>query len=278
MCGTSRCFGLLILIANGAWAGPMADNNANQFPMAPEARSLLDVISRVAPVRARMDSQNEGGLGVALCFDNDQAFGVLRRPLSRFRGNFRWVLGARLPYVCLTPIPGVTPPGAAMTSIVNISHQILGDMASLATFIEIELDLKNVRSKGITILQQLSSPLEPGPGGPAYLVAEPDRYVLRGFLPTSDRDRTVDSWMSDDELQSLYQELRNSTVRFALLHRISESSDENVIVLPQEVEDLKRECEEMANVSGGLRLAMMRLRRICDIALSARLGIVVLGG
>lgn len=123
-----------------------------------------------------------------------------------------------------------------------------------------------------------------GPGGPTLLISDPDRYISSGFRSTSSRDRTIDFWMSEQELEALYsalhpaQNLTTSVGDLPILKRASESTHKNFMVLPKDVAKLRHECEIMAGASLDLRAGMQRVIRICDLAVTDHLGILVIGG
>ncbi len=255
-------------------------DNFQQGSILPEVRSLLEVISRLAPVDSVVDNSAEDELPISVCFRDSQSFRPFKLVLSRFRGNFRWVPMAHLPYVCVVPL--ITDGGSA-TSDDETRALVIQDLGSLARYVEGELHLEGVPPQGVFVTQRKKHVRDVGPGGPALLVADPHEYVTNGFVPTSKRDKTVEYWMSDEEGDLIYDKLHASHGTasglrdMALLKRVSESKHGDLIILASEVHSLKEECQRMADGSPDLRAAMTRVARVCDLALADGLGIVVLG-
>ncbi len=172
-----------------------------------------------------------------------------------------------------------------ISSELALRQRILQDVTPLAEFIESGCDLRARPSKGIQVLPtRAESVVEHGPGGPALLIADPSLHLSSDLRATSPHDRTVDFWMSDQELDDLYDTLHSSgetgraTGEMHLLRRISESRYEDLIILPDEVAMLRKECEGMSRVSSTLEAAMRRITTICDLAARHHLGMVVPGG
>jgi hypothetical protein len=275
---------LPVLSASAVLAQVMTSKNAQHDLTLDEVRPVLDVISRLAPLK--LVSVPEFMVGsLKVCFADDPAFRPLTATLGRFQGNASWLLIAHVPLVCLAAVPeesrlrdqrNDTPP--------KFRQWILQDIDRLAVFLERELSLGNEPSKGIQALALSAAITGHGPGGPTYLVADPQRFLTNKFLPTSPHDRTIEYWLSDDELDQLYNVVHPSgktetAVReLDLLKRISESTYETLIILPGEVARLKRECEEASHILSGFKDAMKRIIAICDQATSEHLGIVVIGG
>jgi hypothetical protein len=255
-------------------------NNFQQASVPPEVRSLLDVISRLTAVNAVVDTSGEGEPPISVCFEDREALRPFTNALRSFRGNFLWMPLAQLPYICVVPVAEKSHIEVPPSRIRSLAIQ---DIASLARFLERELHLENVPSQGVMIRQMTKRAEEVGPGGPALLVANPHDYLSNGLAPTSARDRTVEYWISDEEGDLMYEKLHPSHGTasgfrgMALLERVCESKYEDLIILPSEVRSLKEECQRMADRSADLRPAMVRVVRVCDLALTDGLGIVVLG-
>lgn len=250
-----------------------------------EVRPVLDVISRLAPLKVATEPNVMAG-SVRVCFEDDQALTGLNATLVRFKGNAAWLLISHLPLVCLVAVPEesmLREHGVGTES--ELRERILRDVPALAKFLEDECGLRSKPSKGIRVLpRSAETVIVHGPGGPTFLVADPKRFLLNDFLFTSARDQTLEFWMSDRELDDLYDALHpaQSSVRATgevdLLRRISETTYENLIVMPEEVARLRRQCENMSRVPSSLKDAMLRIIAICDLAAPHHLGIVVLGG
>jgi hypothetical protein len=254
-------------------------NNFQRALILPEARLLLDIISRLGPVDSVVDIASAGELPISVCFRDSQSFRPFKVILSSFRGSFRWVAMAHLPYTCVVPLVQESGLAASQDQTRTLAIQ---DIKSLAKFVERELHLEGIPSHGVVVRHIEKSTGEVGPGGPALLVANPRQYLSNGFVPTSGRDRTIEYWISDEEGDILYERLHPSQgtpshVNMELLDRICESKYEDLIILPSEVGSLREQCDRMADSSADLKPAMLRVARICEMASSDGLGIVVLG-
>lgn len=270
-----RCIALTTLICTMATGSQM--QNSQQASALPEVHSLLNVISRLAPVNVAVDVSE--GEPISLCFEDRKELRAFTNLLRNFHGNFQWIPMSRLPYVCVVPTWEKDESELGAPQIKQLAVQ---DIALLAKFVERELHLEGVSSQGVTIKLAAKRPEQIGPGGPALLVAEPRQYLSSGFVPTSSRDRTVEYWISDGEGNLMYDKLHPSygtasSGNAPLLGRLCESKYEDFVVLPSEVSALKEECQRMAVDWPDLKTALDRVARICDMALRERLGIVVLG-
>src|SRR5579875_501128 len=272
------CIALTVLVCRLTGGSQM--DRFKQESVTPEARSLLEVISRLAPVDAVVNASAEGEPPISVCFRDSVSFRPLKIALGNFRGNFRWVPMAQLPYVCIVPL---TPDAEVAVSQSRMRAFAVQDIASLARFVERELHLEGVASQGVVVTPIAKHAEETGPGGPALLVADPRQYLSNGFLPTSARDRAVEYWISDEEGDLMYAKTHpphGTPSEFrdvALLQRVCESKYEDLIILPSEVRSLRKESERMANSWADLKPALDRIARICDMAVDDGLGIVVLG-
>ena len=272
-----RCITIAVLICSMATGSKVDDSQ--QGPVPPEVRLLLDVVSRLAPVNVVIDV-SEGDPPISVCFEDRKALRAFTAVLRKFRGNFRWIPVSRLPYVCVVPVAEQRGSEIPLPQIRRLAVQ---DIASLARFVEIELQLGGAPSHGVIVTQTAGHAGDIGPGGPALLVADPRQYLSNGFIPTSPRDKTVERWISDEEGDLMYDKLHPSDEigskprDAALLERVCESKYEDLIILPLEVRTLREECQRMAYSWPDLRPALDRIARICDTALSGGLGIVVLG-
>lgn len=250
-----------------------------------DLRPVLDVISRLATVRLSGQQALSGSFGI--CFADNEAFKPLTSALGKYKGNASWLLVSRPPAVCLVAAPEETELRTRQTaSESQLKNLILEDVLPLASFLEEQLGLVGAPSKGIRLEKEspAHSAIEDGPGGPTLLVSDPDRYISSGFRSTSGRDRTIDFWMSEQELETLYsvlhpaQNVATNVGDLPILKRASESTHENFIVHPKDVARLRHECEIVAAESVDLRAGMQRVIRICDLAEADHLGILVIGG
>lgn len=270
-----RCIALTTFICTMAAGSQM--ENSQQASVLPEVHSLLDVISRLAPVNMAVDASE--GEPISLCFEDRKELRAFTSLLRTFHGNFQWIPVSRLPYVCVVP---TWEKGESEVGAPQIKRLAVQDIALLAKFVERELHLEGVPSRGVTITRVAKHVQQVGPGGPALLVAEPRQYLSNGFVPTSSRDRTVEYWISDEEGNLMYDKLHPShgtasSGNAPLLDRLCESKYEDLVVLPSEVKTLREECQRMAHDWPDLKTALDRVARICDMALRDGLGIVVLG-
>jgi hypothetical protein len=250
-----------------------------------DLRPLLDVISRLATVRLSGQQALSGSFGV--CFADNEAFKPLTSTLGKYKGNASWLLVSRPPAVCLVAAPEETQlRKRQISSESQLKDLIMQDVLPLSSFLEEQLGVVGAPSKGIQAEKESPalSAAEDGPGGPTLLVSDPDRYISSGFRSTSGRDRTIDFWMSERELETLYsvlhpaQSVASGVGDLPILKRASESTHENFIVLPKDVAKLRRECETLAGGSPDLRAALERVIRICDLAETDHLGILVVAG
>lgn len=277
MCTAFRCVVLATLICKMVTGSQMDNSQKGSIP--PEVQSLLDVVSRLAPVRAAMDI-SEGEAPISVCFEDRKALRSFTTLLKNFRGNFQWMPVSRLPYVCVVPTAPQHVREIPASQVRNLAVQ---DIGLLAKFVERELHLEGVPSQGVTITPIARHAEDFGPGGPALLVADPRQYVSNGFTPTSTKDRTIDYWIADEEGDLMYDKLRPSSGTTselrepALLKRVCQSKYEDLIILPSEVRSLREECQRTASSWPDLRPALDRIARICDMAIHDGLGIVVLG-
>ncbi|MBV9268463.1 MAG: hypothetical protein JO061_20010 [Acidobacteriaceae bacterium] len=249
--------------------------------MTNDLRPVLDVISRLATVKLGVQQGLSGSFGV--CFSDSEAFKQLNGALGRFKGNASWLLVSRPPAVCLVAVPEETEVRSRqIASESQLKQLILQDVLPLSSFLEEELGVVGVPSKGIQVENDTParSGVDNGPGGPTLLVSDPERYISSGFRSTSNRDRTIDFWMSEQELNDLYSVLHatQNVGNTPILKRASESTHENFVLSAKDVPKLRHECEIIAGASLRLRSAMQRVIRICDLAEADHLGIVVIGG
>lgn len=250
-----------------------------------DLRPLLDVISRLATVKLSGQQALSGSFGI--CFADNEAFKPLISALGKYKGNASWLLVSRPPAVCLIAAPEETQVHGRQIAIeLQLRDLILQGVLPLSSFLEEQLGVVGAPSKGIQAEKEspAHSAVGDGPGGPTLLVSDPDRYIASGFRSTSNRDRTIDFWMSEQELDTLYsvlhpaQSVTMGVGDLPILKRASESTHENFIVLPKDVAKLRHECETLAGGSPDLRAALQRVIRICDLAETDHLGILVIGG
>ena len=253
-----------------------------EIPFSKEVWSLLDVLSRLAPIRAIVHRAAGNGLETAACFEDNLAFRELGDVLRKFQGSYNWILLSQMPYLCLVP---TAPVGREIRNLSAKEAQSAAarDMRDLAIFVEKEFGLSSSPSLGLTITAAPISDNSHGPGGPALLVRDPRRYLSNNFLPTSPLDHQVDYWISDEEGDLMYEKLHSSERAVAelaempLLARVCKSLYEDLIILPGEVRALGAESRRMAESTPSLRVAMERIERICAMAAKNDLGIIVLG-
>ncbi len=218
------------------------------------------------------------GEPLSLCFEDREELRAFTSLLRNFHGNFQWIPVSRLPYVCVVP---TWEKAESDVSALQIKRLAVQDIGLLAKFVERELQLEGVPSRGVNITSVAKHVQQVGPGGPALLVADPRQYLSNGFVPTSSRDRTVEYWISDEEGDLMYDKLHAShgtasSGSAPLLERVCESKYEDLVVLPSEVSALREECQRMVHDWPDLKSALDRVARICEMALRDGLGIVVL--
>jgi hypothetical protein len=273
----------VLLCGHCGTAQIMTGNEAQHALTLDEVQPVLDVISRLGPLRLVSEPEFMAG-SLKICFADDNAFRDLTAALGRFQGNASWLLIAHVPLVCLVAIPEESNIRGQPIDTTKFRRWILQDIAPLAAFLEAELSLRDQPSKGIQILPPSPAITGHGPGGPTYLVSDPERFLANKLVPTSPYDRTIEYWLSEQELDQPYDVLHPSGGREValedadLLTRISEKTYENLIILADEVARLKRQCEGMSRTPRSLSDAMQRIMTICDLAARDRLGIVVIGG
>jgi hypothetical protein len=174
-------------------------------------------------------------------------------------------------------------PGGRSLPAAEAESATTRDITELAARIEEEFDLAHAPSLGLTIVDAPEPDQPQGPGGPALLVRDPPQYLQNTHLPTSPLDREVDYWISDEEGDLMYERLHSpeetspQLAHLPLLARVCKSQYEDLTILPSEVAALKEESRRLAATAPDLKAAMVRIARVCDLALKDGLGIIVLG-
>lgn len=280
-----------------------------------EAEPLLKAISKIHRVTVLQESPYARGFSSypRICFLNDGLFGKLNRELVRFQGKTAWMLVSDLPrcYLAATvtrkmPAAGhfYTPiPEESQTTIANAPEAepetvlppsldqlrlwAIEDMPALAAYIEQKLNLRDKPSLGIVVSTvDLELPLIEDAEATgdetvtAVLTADPERFLIER-APTSEYDRVLHSWITDEEYGRAYDALHDTPhwQRFPVLARVVEQGIYGVLGISRvEVAELKNECEVAIRDSNlGLTDTLNKILRVCRSAMAYQLGLVMEG-
>ncbi len=139
-------------------------NISQQASLLPESRALIEVLSRLAPIKAVVDNSVPGELPLSICFEDGEAFRPFIGLLKSFKGNLRWLPVSRLAYTCIIPTLAIDSLRAVPREQARV--MAIDDIRALTAVVERELNLAGVASKGVSIAQAPSCAGHPGPGGP----------------------------------------------------------------------------------------------------------------
>jgi hypothetical protein len=279
-----------------------------------EAEPLLKVISKIHRVTVVQESPYAGGFSEypRICFLEDGPFGKLNLELVWFKGKTAWMVLSDLPRCYLaatvaweiptaghfyTPIPDESqttinapeaePETVLPSSLDQLRQWAIEDMPVLAAYIEQKLDLRDKPSLGVVVSTvDLELPLiedAEATGNErvtALLTADPERFLIER-VPTSEYDRVLHSWITDEEYSRAYDALHDTPHwdRSPVLARVVEQGIYGVLGIPQaEVAVLKNECEVAARDSNlGLTDTLNKILRVCRSAMAYQLGLVIEG-
>jgi hypothetical protein len=214
---------------------------------------------------------------ITVCYEDTAELRPITDVVRHFEGHFQWIPIQYVPYICLAPVSQNRGAKAASSDRSMIVKMALEDMAALSAKIENELALAALPSQGIEIVRPSGPNSGLGEGG-VCLVADPERFVARAFLPTSARDKTTNVWPSDEQLEILYDWLQHHkpTRALPILTRISQSGYGDLVILPDEISKLRLECRSLAD-ERDLADVVRKVLSLCDLAEEDQLGIVVRG-
>jgi hypothetical protein len=262
-----------------------------------EAEPVLQAISKLQHVVVAKPSPYLLVGWPHICWLTRVEFGVINSVSWKFKGNARWYLLSDMPRTCLVAEIGEDRfPVAGAEQRIPLAESLrelaTSDLPRFAEFLEEALQLKHKSSLGYELSnQELELPLvedHVGSGRPVAIVADPVRYALNEGLPTSQWDRTIHFWITEEEYDQLYailekhrQFLESSDFgEYPLLWRIVTESYGNVAIQANEVEELSSECQRLSKklglplVSG----ALLKIESICRSAQNYKLGICITGG
>lgn len=263
-----------------------------------EAKPILEVLSKLQSVQLVDPSpyvrMAEGW--PYICWLAKPEFGAVNSVSWRFKGKMRWFLVSDLPRICLMPEVPADAPDPEAPEWPEFAHSFraaaVQELPIFGRFLEEALGLKHKQSLGyFWSKMDLELPLvedRDGPGRPVALVADPDQYSGHEGVPTSNFDRALHYWITDEEYQFLYNEIagiasdRDAPLQdqYALLRRVAEGSYTSVVIKPEEVPDLAAECTKMETATSNTKLhdALQRILSVCRSAMNHRLGICIPGG
>jgi hypothetical protein len=163
---------------------------------------------------------------------------------------------------------------------------VLNEIGRVAAFVEKELELQNRTSLGI---DESNASFElphiedhDGPGRSVILAADPYRYVLER-VPTSEYDRKVHYWLTDEEELALMDAIAGAegdgNVNWPLLSQVGGARHEGGVITRGDVPNLAEEIVHFRAMSQDVKLreALDRVQSICRSAESYHLGIYIPG-
>jgi hypothetical protein len=173
------------------------------------------------------------------------------------------------------------------SSLDQLWQWAIEDMPLLAAYIEQKLDLRDKPSLGVVVSTvDLELPFiedAEATGNErvtALLTADPERFLIER-APTSEYDRVLHSWITDEEYGRAYDALHDTPhwQRFPVLARVVEQGIYGVLgISHSEVAELKNECEVAARDSNlGLTDTLTKILRVCRSAMAYQLGLVIEG-
>jgi hypothetical protein len=280
-----------------------------------EAEPLLKAISKIRRVTLVPESPYANGFSSypRICFLDNGPFGLLNRAMPRFPGKTSWVILSDLPRCYLaatvawkkpsagsfyTPVPEEsdftvvnTPEAEQEKPLPSSSEELrqwaIEDVPALAAFIEEQLELKDKPSLGVEVsTADLELPLVEDAAATGnetvnvLLAADPEAF-LNKRTPTSEYDRLLHSWITDEEYGRLYDALRDTLhwQNLPMLARIAEQGIYGVLTIQrQDVPQLASECELAArDPTLNLTDTLNKILRVSRSAMAYNLGLVIEG-
>ena len=254
-----------------------------------EAEPLLQIISRLGHLVLVKPSPYLRLPWPHMCWLSSSNVDTVNSVMWKFNGNATWVLLSDMPRTCLVAevhtdvvLPDLVRPAVAE----RVLAEARADLPNLADFLEDALDLRNKPSLGYELSKrELELPLVEdriGSGRPVVITAEPDKYAVGTGLPTSDLDRTIHFWITEEDCDSLYATLEKGGLSsdYPLLWRIVTGSYQNVAIQPNEIKKLNLECQHLRAELGqsSLANALLNIESVGRSAMNYNLGICVPGG
>jgi hypothetical protein len=175
---------------------------------------------------------------------------------------------------------------AVPSSMEEFREWAIEDMPALATLIEQRLDLKDKPSLRVEFsTTSLEHPLIEDSAATGnqtvnvLLAADPEGY-LENRRPTSEYDRLLHSWITDEEYGQLYDALHDTPEwrNLPTLARLAEEGIYGVITIDNvEVARLIAECEVAVLEYSHLKGTFEKIHRVCQSAMAYKLGLVIEG-
>lgn len=278
-----------------------------------EAEPLLKTISKIHRVTLVPESPYAGFSGhPRICLLDDGPFGSLNPVMLRFQGKTSWMVVGDLPrcYILANlawntdlagrfyspvseqsqtaelidqdPLRAIAVP----SSIEEFREWAIEDMPALATLIEQRLDLKDKPSLGVEFSKtNLEFPLIEDSAATgnqrvnALLAADPVGY-LENRRTTSEYDRLLHSWITDEEYGQLYDSLHDTPQwrNLPILARLAEQGIYGVLAIESvEIARLIDECKVAVLEYPHLTGAFDTIHRVCRSAIAYKLGLVIEG-
>ena len=275
-----------------------------------EAEPLLKTISKIHRATLVTESPYAGFSGYPrICLRDDGPFGSLNPVMLWFKGKTSWMVVGDLPrcYVLANlawdagrfysplsekseraePIDQDPPREIAVpSSLEEFREWAIEDMPALATLIEQRLDLRDKPSLGVEFsAASLEHPLIEDAAATGNqrvnvsLVADPGAY-LENRRPTSEYDRLLHAWLTDEEYGHLYDALHDTPQwrNLPILARLVEEGIYSALAIESvEVARLIDESEVAVLEYPHLKGAFDTIHRVCRSAMAYKLGLVIEG-
>jgi hypothetical protein len=280
-----------------------------------EAEPLLKTISKIHRVMLVPESPYANGFSSypRICFLDNGPFGLLNPAMLKFPGKASWMILSDLPrcYLAATVARKKSRAGSFYTSIPDQSdftvvntpepeqekplpssseelrQWAIEDMPTLAAFIEEQLELKDKPSLGVEVsTANLELPLVEDAAATGnetvnvLLAADPEAFLTKR-TPTSEYDRLLHSWITDEEYGRLYDALHDTPhwQNLPMLARIAEQGIYGVLTIQrQDVAQLANECALAArDATLKLTATLNKILRVSRSAMAYRLGLVIEG-
>ena len=264
----------------------MRNRHTNRSFTLAEAEGLLEIIGRIQPIVVVPASPYLKIPWPHICWltTPDDKLGALNSVAWKFEGNARWYLIADLPRTCLVA------EALEQNATTDSMGLALSDLPKLAQFLEVRLGLSGKKSLGHTFLADpLELPLiydRLGSGRPVIVVADPEKYRHRQGIPTSELDRTIHFWITDEEYDALYSTLEalhrpetaSAGEQYHLLWEIASNYYGDVSISSDQVNSVISECKQLGQQQPLLNAALEKIALVSQSANNYNLAIYIPGG